>query len=135
MIGFVGALGVVLLAGPADVESDSLGIEFARLGAGSSFGLGGTCGDFGLLSEPVMDLNDGQYDFTLSLMEGCRPLSSGEDFGTSCPSISCGELDSLDAAAASFVGAGEDDIRPPVTPVNGGAFTSGVSCDAGDADS
>ena len=49
MIGFLGALDVVLLSGCADVESDSLGIELARLGAGSIFGLGGISGDFGLL--------------------------------------------------------------------------------------
>ena len=112
VIGFTDVLDVALLSARADVKSGSLGIEFARFGAGSGFGLGGTCGDLGLLSEPVMDLNDGQYDLTLSLMEGCRPLSSGEDFGTSCPSVTCGELDSLDAAVASCVGAGEDGIRP-----------------------
>ena len=28
----------------------------------SDFGLGGTVGELGLLSDPVMDLKDGQYD-------------------------------------------------------------------------
>ena len=124
----------MLLSGCADVESDSLGMEFARLGAGSSSGLGGICGDFGLLSEPVIDFNDGQYDLTLSVMDGRRPLSSGEDL-TSCLSISRGELDSLNAAVASCVCAGEDDIRLPTTPIDVGLSKLGVSCGAGDADS
>ena len=107
-------LGVAPLSACADVESGILGRELARFGAGCDFGLGGTCGDLGLLSDPEKNLNTGQYDLTLSLslMVG-RPLPSGEDFGTPCSSVSCGELDSLDAAVASCVGAGEDDIRPP----------------------
>ena len=63
-----------------------------------------------------------------------RPLPSGEDFGTPCSSVSCGELDSLDAAVASCDCAGEDN-RPPVAPVVAETFKLAVSCDAGDADS
>ena len=129
MIGFTGALGVVPLADSVDAKSESLGMEFARLGAGSGFGLGGNGGDFSLLLEPVMDLNDGQYsdDVTLSIIEGCRPLSADEDLGTSSLEVSCGELDSPDAAGAASVGACEDDIRPPVTPVDEDILKSGVS--------
>ena len=54
VIGFTEALGVVPLADSAVAEPGSLGIEFARLGAGSGFGLGGSGGDLGLLLEPVM---------------------------------------------------------------------------------
>ena len=60
MIGFTGTLDVVSLVDSVNTESETLGIEFARLGAGSGFGLGGNGGDLGLLPEPVMDLSDGQ---------------------------------------------------------------------------
>ena len=60
VMGFTGALDVVPPADFATAKSESLGIEFARLGAGSGLGLGGNGGDLGLLLEPVMELNDGQ---------------------------------------------------------------------------
>ena len=78
----------------------SLGIEFARLGAGSAFGLGGNGGDLGLLSEPLKGLNDGQLsaDLTLSFKEGCRPLSAAEDSGVSSLDPACGDSGSIDSA-------------------------------------
>ena len=45
----------VALVDSAGAGSDILGIEAARLGVGSGTGLGGTVGDLGLLSDPVMD--------------------------------------------------------------------------------
>ena len=53
-------LGAVSLVDSADAESASLGIEAARLGTDSGFGLGGMVGDLGLLPDPGVGLNDGQ---------------------------------------------------------------------------
>ena len=128
------ALDVVPPVDSVNADSGSLGMELARLGAGSAFGLGGSGGDLGLLSEPLRGFNDDQLnaDFTLSFSEGRRPLSAAEDSGvSSLDPVRCGS-GSIDSAAAVVAGACGDDIRPPITPVVAGTLVSVVSCGAGD---
>ena len=119
MIGLTVAFGAVSPVDSASAETDILGIEAARFGAGSDFGLGGTVGDLGLLSDPVMDLKRGQYDLNFSVIEGCRPLSvdKGADVVPATSSLNSSLLsgdDSLDTAGVACSGSCGDVIRPPV---------------------
>ena len=60
IMGLAVAACAVLLVDSAGAGSDILGMEAARLGAGSVSDLGGIVGDRGLLSDPVKDFKDGQ---------------------------------------------------------------------------
>ena len=149
VIGLAVALCAVSLVDSVGAGSDILGVEAARLGAGSDFGLGGTVGDLGLLSDPVMDLKDGQYDFNFSVIEGCRPLSVDEGAGV-VPSVGSGAGvvpatssfnssllpgdDSLDTAGIAGPGGCGDVIRPPVVTPDVSLLVSGFSCNAEDPD-
>ena len=117
-------------------------MEAARLGAGSDSGLGGTVGDLGLLSDPVKDFKDGQYDFNLCVIDVCRPLSVDEGAGV-VPSVDKGAdvvsatsslnssllpgVDSLDNAGVACTSRGGDVPCSPVVPSEGSLLVSGFS--------
>ena len=99
-------------------------------------------GDLGLLSDPVSDLNLGQYDFNFSVIEGCRPLtdedcsdsSKGGDAvsGASSPdsSLLLGDVSLDTTGTAGLVGpAFSIDVGAGVIPAASSLFSSLLSGD------